>query len=146
MNPEDKSTEQLSDVFMDRFDVIQMRYPASLDEETRIVTTYGTTLCTYPPELLAHTARFVRALREHKQIERKPSVRATIGLFERAQANALLRGRKAVVLQDIMDAVPSVLSHRMSLKPSVKFLMTPESFVAEEFSKFSENLARSGSG
>jgi MoxR-like ATPase len=146
MNPEDKSTEQLSDVFLDRFDVVKMDYPASQTEETTIVTKYGQKLCEFPENLVAHTVRFVRALREHKQIERKPSVRATIGLYERAQANAVLRGRKVVTLQDIMDAVPSVLAHRMSLKPSIKFLTTPEAFVEEEFHKFSENLARSGSG
>ncbi len=146
MNPEDKSTEQLSDVFLDRFDVVPMSYPVSLDEETTIVTKYGQKLCTYPAPLLAHTIRFIRSMREHKQIERKPSVRASLGLYERAQANAILRGRQAVTLADIVDAVPSVLSHRMSLKPSVKFLTTPENFVEEEFRKFSETIARSGAG
>lgn len=148
MNPEDKSTSELSDVFLDRFDVIQMGYPDSLEEEKTITLENGKKLpsITYPPALLAHTIKFVRTLREHKQIERKPSVRATIGLYERAQANALLRGHKDVTLADLTAAVPSVLAHRMSLKPSIKFLTSPESFVDEEFRKFSENLARGGSG
>ena len=89
MNPEDRSTEQLADVFMDRFDVITVSYPDSLDEERSIITQYGQKLTNYPEALLQQTVRFVRALREHKQVERKPSVRATLGLYERAQANAL---------------------------------------------------------
>jgi len=148
MNPEDKSTAELADVFLDRFDVVQMGYPESLDEERDIVLENGQKLpsVTFPPALLTHTVKFVRSLREHKQIERKPSVRATIGLYERAQANAILRGHKEVTLADVTAVVPSVLSHRMSLKPSIKFLTSPESFVDEEFRKFSDNLARGGSG
>jgi MoxR-like ATPase len=148
MNPEDKSTSDLADVFLDRFDVIQMGYPDSLEEEKSIVLENGQKIdnAIYPPALLNHTVKFVRSLREHKQIERKPSVRATIGLYERAQANAILRGHKEVTLADLTAAVPSVLAHRMSLKPSIKFLTTPESFVEEEFRKFSDNLARGGLG
>ncbi len=146
MNPEDTSTEQLSDVFMDRFDVITMTYPVSLDEERTIVTQYGQTIATYPPQLLDHTIRFVRSLRQHKQVERKPSVRATIGLYERAQANALLANRQTVQLSDVIAAIPSVLSHRLTLKPSIKFLTTPESFVEEEFTKFTDPTKKGGVG
>jgi len=37
MNPEDSSTERLSDVFVDRFDFLYMDYPESLDIEKEIV-------------------------------------------------------------------------------------------------------------
>ncbi len=146
MNPEDASTEQLSDVFMDRFDVITMTYPTSLSEELEIVKVNGQKLVTFPDQLLEQTIRFVRSLREHKQVERKPSVRASIGLYERAQANAKLRGKDAVTIGDVIAAIPSVLSHRMTLKPSIKFLTTPESFVEEEFRKFTETSKRGGAG
>ena len=32
----------------------------------------------------------------------------------------------------------SVLSHRISLKPSAKYLKSPEDFIKEEFDKFAE--------
>lgn len=146
MNPEDASTEQLADVFLDRFDVIAMDYPGSLDEETAIVLRYGKHIVDYPAGLLAHTIRFVRALREHKQVERKPSVRASLGLYERAQGNAVLAGRECVTMEDLLLAIPSVLAYRMTLKPSVKFLTTPESFVSEEFRKFTDSTKRGGEG
>ena len=44
---------------------------------------------------------FVRSLRNNKDLERKPSVRATLGLYERAQSNAFLDGRKKVDYSDI---------------------------------------------
>ncbi|MFQ5474537.1 MAG: AAA family ATPase, partial [Candidatus Nanoarchaeia archaeon] len=41
MNPEDTSTEILSDVLLDRFDVLYMEYPESLEMEVEIVNRYG---------------------------------------------------------------------------------------------------------
>jgi MoxR-like ATPase len=79
---------------------------------------------------------FVRGLREHKDVLKKPSVRASIGLYERAQANALLADRKSVNAEDISKAVISVLSHRIELKPSVKYLQTTEEFLGKEFKSF----------
>ncbi|MEM4756357.1 MAG: AAA family ATPase, partial [Candidatus Woesearchaeota archaeon] len=39
MNPEDSSTERLSDVFIDRFDVINMDYPQTVEQELAILKT-----------------------------------------------------------------------------------------------------------
>jgi len=78
---------------------------------------------------------FIRLLREDKNIEKKPSVRASLGLYERSQTNALLNGRKTVVFEDIKDVVISVLSHRIRLKPSVKYLQTPEDYIQQQFEK-----------
>jgi magnesium chelatase subunit I len=136
MNPEDKSTEPLSDVFLDRFDLIYMEYPETAELEVEIVRKSGKEMIDFPQELLFNVISFVRDLRADNDVEKKPSVRASIGLYERAQSNALINGRKKVVLKDVQDVIVSVLSHRMSLKPSIKFLKTPEDFVKEEFEKF----------
>jgi len=140
MNPEESTaTEKLGDVFLDRFDAIHMGYPESLNLELKIVIDNGATLpVTFPEQLLATTLTFVRDLREHKDVMRKPSVRASLGLYERAQANAHLAGRKIVEAQDVLDAMLSVLSHRIELRPAVKYLQTPEQFLAERWKRFSE--------
>jgi Mg-chelatase subunit ChlI len=140
MNPEETAaTEKLSDVLLDRFDIIHMTYPETDDIETRIVVEKGAkTSVTFPPDLLHATILFVRTLRTHKDIQKKPSVRASLGLYERAQANAFLAKRKTVTAQDVTDAVISVLSHRITLKPSIKYLQTPEQFLAAEFAKFAD--------
>lgn len=141
MNPEETAaTEKLSDVFLDRFDTIHMNYPETLEIEKQIVIAKGEKLeVTFPDKLLNLTIQFVRELREHKDILKKPSVRASLGLYERAQANAFLAKRKTVSSQDVADAVISVLSHRIELKPSVKYLQTSEAFLAEEYKQFSRD-------
>ena len=64
------------------------------------------------------------------------SVRATLGLYERAQANAILHKRKTVTFGDIQEVIESVLAHRIKLKPSVKYLQDPTKFVSQEFENF----------
>jgi Mg-chelatase subunit ChlI len=139
MNPEETAaTEKLSDVFMDRFDVVHMGYPESLDIEKRIVLNKGQKLpVEFEDELLSLGILFVRILREHKNILKKPSVRASLGIYERAQANAFLAKRKTVTSEDLAEALISVLAHRIELKPSVKYLQTNEEFIKEQFDAFS---------
>lgn len=138
MNPEETAaTEKLSDVFMDRFDIVHMGYPESLDIEKRIVLGKGQKLVEFEDELLSLGILFVRILREHKNILKKPSVRASLGIYERAQANAFLAKRKIVSPEDLSEALISVLAHRIELKPSVKYLQTNEEFIKEQFDAFS---------
>ena len=138
MNPEETAaTEKLSDVFLDRFDAIHMTYPEKIKIEENIVLSKGKKIeIAFPDSLLGLTINFIRLLREHTDILKKPSVRASIGLYERAQANAMLAGRKKVNAEDIAKAVISVLSHRIELKPSVKYLQTTENFLEDEFKSF----------
>lgn len=139
MNPEDTSTERLSDVFVDRFDVVNMGYPESLEIEKKIVLMKGKKLdIEFPENILDVAVMFVRILRENKDLEKKPSVRASLGLYERAQANAFLANRKKVTAEDISDAVVSVLNHRIELKPSVRYLQSNEEFIKKELRQFAE--------
>jgi len=138
MNPEDyAATEQLSSVFLDRFDLIYVGYPESKELEKDIIEKSGQKLeVEFPNKLLDMCVSFVRKLRSHKDIEQKPSVRATLGLYERAQANTILAERKKVEFKDIQDALISVLKHRIKLKPSVRYLKDVSSFVKDEFENF----------
>lgn len=136
MNPEDSSTEQLSDVLLDRFDVIYMSYPETIDVEKRIIRKTCKQLVRFPENLLHQITYFVRLLRQSDKLEKKPSVRALQGLYERSQANALLQQKKLVELQDVKDVLISVLAHRIKLKPSIKYLTSPEQFLSNEFKDF----------
>jgi len=135
MNPEDSSTEKLSDVFLDRFDLVYMSYPETVDVEKEIVMMRGKKLAEFPEKLLHLIVYFLRLLREDEKLAKKPGVRASLGLYERSQSNALLKKRSKVVLEDIMDVIVSVLSHRIELKPSVKYLQSPKEFIEQEFKK-----------
>ncbi len=147
MNPDDNSTEELSKVFLDRFDLIYMSYPDTLEDEVRIVKEYARLHAPVPDALTTYAVRFVRGLRLDKNLEMAPSVRATLGLIERASANATLSGHDAATLQDLSEAVASVLAHRLSLKPAARYLKTAQQYVAEEFSAYTEeNRLQLGEG
>ncbi len=141
MNPDDfTGTEKLSEVLLDRFDMIYMGYPETTEIENEIVKKRGKDLkVDFPSSLLMHMVNFTRVLRESKDLERVPSVRATLGLYERAQANAVLDGKKQVSLKHIQDAMVSVLVHRIRLKPSVKYLKKPEEFVRQAFEEYQQD-------
>jgi len=138
MNPEDSSTERLSDVLLDRFDIIYMKAPETQEIEESIVKEKSLNKVKVDDKLTGLMVYFVRKLRESQDLERHPSVRATMGLYERAQSNALLDKRKEVIFEDIEKAVISVISHRIKLKPNIKYLKSNEEFVNEEFKKVVE--------
>jgi len=137
MNPEDTSTEKLSDVLLDRFDLIYMHYPETIEIEKKIIKNKGKKIdnVNVSEKLLELMIYFVRLLREDKNLEKKPSVRASLGLYERSQSNALINGRNKVTFNDIKEAVVSVLAHRIRLKPSIKYLQRPEDYIREQFEK-----------
>ncbi len=149
MNPEDfAATEKLSEVLLDRFDFVFIHYPESLEIEKKIVRNKSETLkeVRFSDHLLDLTLSFIRELRKNENLERVPSVRASMGLYERAQSNALLSNRKEVMIEDVLDAFYSVVSHRIRLKPSVKYLMNTNEFIAKEFNKFKESFERNNGG
>jgi len=139
MNPEDfTGTEKLSEVFLDRFDLIEVTYPETLEMELDIVKLKGKKLdgIEFEEKLLKKVIGFVRNLRVNENVERAPSVRASLGLYERAQSNALLNNRSKVSINDIMEAINSVITHRIKLKPSVKYLIKPEDFIKKQMKEF----------
>jgi len=140
MNPEDSSTERLSDVFADRFDMVYMKHPGSDDEELSILKDHAQHQIpiTMPPKMARFIVALVRGLRKHKDLEKKPSVRATIGLYERSMAHAYVQQRKEVKLEDIEAVYQSVLAHRIRLNPSVKYIKQPQEIIKEQFLKLVE--------
>jgi len=136
MNPEDSSTEKISDVLLDRFDVIYMGYPEKDSIEEEIVKKNAKKIIDIDDKITKYIVKFVRLLRNHPHIDKKPSVRATIGLYERAQSNALIQKKEKVTLEDVKDAVLSVLAHRISLKPSIKYNLDTTQLLKDEFNSF----------
>ncbi len=138
MNPKDTNTESLSDVLLDRFDLIYVHYPTRQEDEEAIVRHSGKSLVSFPDSIFSGMVKFIRDLRQNPDVERVPSVRATIGLYERAQAIAALNNHEVVSALDIMEALTSVLGHRIKLKPSVAYVKDPLKFIRDEFSSFCE--------
>ena len=152
MNPEENSTERLSDVFLDRVDVIYVDYPKTLNEEKQIVKSKAGKFnkiedfnVSFPERLLNFMLSFIRHLRQEEELEKKPSIRASINLYERATINAFMDKSKEVKLKHIEEALISVLSHRIALKPSLRYVKTTQEFLKEELKKFSESYKDKGS-
>jgi len=147
MNPHDSSTERLSDVLLDRFDVVYMNYPENVEIEKKIVIEKAKRIegIVFPEYLLNIMISFIRFLRENKNIERPPSVRATIGLYERAFSNAFLRGSDIIDVSDVEKAIMSVLSHRIKLKPVEEYIKSVTEFLKEEFERFVSGFKKGGS-
>ncbi len=147
MNPKDTSTERLSDVLLDRFDVVYMHYPETAEIEMDIVKQKGKKIdVVFPNSVLDTAIEFIRVLRENKKLDKVPSVRASIGLYERAQANAFLKNKKEVSFEDVEDAMISVLSHRIRLKPAAEYSQSPADFVKEELKSFIKTFKPSEHG
>ena len=91
------------------------------------------------PALMQYAVKLVAATRrpaQHGLAEIAPfltygaSPRATIGLIEGAKALALLRGRRYVLPEDMVDLVPDVLRHRLVLSyEALAADITPDALV-----------------
>ncbi len=137
MNPtEYVGTERLSEVLLDRFDIVEMEYPEDVKTERGIVVEKGKKLgVSVSGELLGKIVEIVRATRNDERIERPAGVRASIGLYERVQTNATLHGRQEAALDDLYDVAVSVLAHRMKLSPKARYATSAEEIVREILKK-----------
>ena len=116
---EDEEVMIVNRVTGPRIDVSPIATPeqlAELQEECRAVYV--------DPGLIQYAVRVVSATRRpasyglddlDRYVTFGASPRATIGLIEGARALALLRGRHYAVPEDVIDLVPDVLRHRLSL-------------------------------
>jgi len=79
--------------------------------------------------------RIVRKTRENENIILGCSPRATISLYNASKAFALLKGRDFVAPEDVSQLAVDVLSHRIIVKPEVKYRGKTNAMVIEELLK-----------
>lgn len=133
MNPDDASTETLSDVILDRFDVIYIDYPKSIEDEIKIVELNAKSFnVEVSKEMKQLIVGFVRSLRT-EEFEKKPSVRASINLFSRSCANAAIKGRNYLLIEDVEENIISVIAHRVRLKPSFRYSKNIEEYIMQKW-------------
>lgn len=83
-------------------------------------------------EVQYYIVDLVRATRQAEHVAVGSSVRGSLALTRTAQALALFSGREFVVPEDIIEAAPAVISHRLQLIAQAKFAgLTAESVVQE---------------
>ena len=71
-------------------------------------------------EVVGYVTAIVRATRELPSVELGASPRAAVHLLAAARARARLAGRSFVTPDDVVDAAPSVLRHRLVLRPEAE--------------------------
>jgi len=83
-------------------------------------------------DLRRYIVDIARATREHEAIELGASPRATLALYQSAQALAAIQGRGYVTPDDVKRLSPAVLTHRVLLSTQVVLRgRTPEEVFAE---------------
>ncbi len=137
MNPrEHAGVEELSDVLLDRFDVVTMSYPETAAMEKEILLKYGNRMegIAFPDDLLDQLLTMVRSTREDpwdKEMDQGASVRAALALYEKAQARTWLEGAKWVTKEYLRDVAISTMVGRIKPSPESKFYDDPVGLVEE---------------
>ncbi len=135
MNPrEHAGVEELSDVLMDRFDVVTMTYPETAELEKQILVKYGRKIdgVEVPGDILDKLVTTARSTREGplaKEMDQGASVRAALALYEKAQAMAWIEGQKSVSLEHLRDVAVSAMAGRIKPSPESKYYDDPVGLV-----------------
>lgn len=83
------------------------------------------------PDVRDYVVNVARATRGHNEIELGASPRATLALYQSAQAWAAIQGRDYVLPDDVKFLAPHVLTHRMMLSSQAQLRgRRPEELVA----------------
>ncbi len=79
-----------------------------------------------------YIVKVARATRDHPEIELGASPRATLALFQSAQAWAAIQDREYVLPDDVKKMAPYVLTHRLMIAPQAQLRgRRPEELVAD---------------
>ena len=85
-----------------------------------------------------YIVRLVAATREHRDVALGASPRASISMYRLCQARAWLSGQRHVEPDLVKELAPSVLCHRLMLKPQSRLAGVTQSQVVEELLKIVE--------
>jgi Mg-chelatase subunit ChlI len=141
MNPQDfTGTESISEVFLDRFEVIELSYP-SREEEIKVLELKDKKLANIG-KFKEVIVDFINNLRNDENLILKPSVRASLALLDLAEANALIEGRDKVELKDLEKAVLNVIPHRIKLKPSLRVDFDERSYIQKKLEELKRKLEK----
>ncbi|MDY6853624.1 MAG: AAA family ATPase [Thermodesulfobacteriota bacterium] len=137
MNPrEHAGVEELSDVLLDRFDIVRMGYPETPEREKEILLKYGLKIeeIEIPDEVVDAIVSLVRATREEpwdKELDQGASARAGLSLYEKVQTFALLERRQTTTAEDVRNMAVSSMGSRIKPSPESKYYDDPLGLIAE---------------
>ena len=130
-NPEEYAgAERISENLGDRFERLTIGYP-TVEQEIEILKLYGKKI--HPVEVPGKITRKIAKLSQHarslKDLDRPPSVRSSLSMYEQAQALAHLQGRSAVKPSDVDEVARTILKGRISVSGESKYYEQPEHLI-----------------
>ncbi len=141
-NPiEYEGTYPLPEAQLDRFLIkVMVGYPSEADERTLLALGRNGLVPTGSADVqavvgaddvMAYVVALVRQTRHLPSVEVGASPRAAVHLLVAAKASARLWGRHFVIPDDVIRVAPSVLRHRLVLRPEAELdRLTPDAVVA----------------
>jgi Mg-chelatase subunit ChlI len=137
MNPrEHAGVEELSDVLLDRFDIVRMGYPETPEREKQILLKYGLKIedIEISDKVTDAIVKLVRSTREEpwdKELDQGASARAGLSLYEKVQTIALLEKRKTATVEDVRNMAISSMGSRIKPSPESKYYDDPLGLIDE---------------
>jgi Mg-chelatase subunit ChlI len=123
-NPEEYAgAERISETLSDRFEQVRIGYP-SFEDEVKILQEYGRRIegIKAADEMMHFSVAVSNAARSAPdELERLPSVRASLSIFEQAQSLARLRNAKQVKKPDVEMAAKRVLQGRLTVSSESRY-------------------------
>jgi Mg-chelatase subunit ChlI len=123
-NPEEYAgAERVSETLSDRFEQVKIGYP-SFEDEVKILKQYGKKIdgVKVSDDLIRHSVAISSAARNMPdELERLPSVRASLSIYEQAQSLTRLKNANQVKKSDVENAAKRVLEGRLAVSSESRF-------------------------
>ncbi len=139
-NPEEYAgAERISENLGDRFERINIDYP-TVEQEVEILKLYGKKI--KPVEMPGKMAEKIVAISQHarslKELDRPPSVRSSLSIYEQSQALTRLKGKSRVGPKEVEEVARTILKGRISVSGESKYYDQPE-YLIEKIIEESES-------
>ena len=130
-NPEEYAgAERISENLGDRFERLTIDYPTA-EQEIEILKLYGKKieLVAVPDKVTRKIVNISHYSRSLKELDRPPSVRSSLSIYEQAQALAKIKGRTSVNPKDVNEVARTILKGRISVSGESKYFDEPEQLI-----------------
>jgi Mg-chelatase subunit ChlI len=123
-NPEEYAgAERVSETLSDRFEQARIGYP-SFEDEIKILKQYGNKIegVNVSDDIMRQSVAISDAARSMPdEMERLPSVRASLSIYEQSQSLARLKNAKQVKNSDVENAAKRVLEGRLAVSSESRY-------------------------
>jgi Mg-chelatase subunit ChlI len=132
-NPEEYAgAERISENLGDRFERLSIDYP-TVEQEMEILKLYGKKIkpVEVPAKMNQKIVTISQYARSLKDLDRPPSVRSSLSIYEQAQAHAQIKGRSKVTTKDVEEVTRTILKGRISVSGESKHYEQPEHLIEQ---------------